>query len=107
MTFTRDLTLQDITEMVFISAKAGVLHYKLLADARTAPFALLPSDTAGFKDLLHQIAAKSRLGQTAVVVADDVGLGIAEGLSQIASGFCVIRGFLLRDEAERWLGWQT
>jgi len=29
-----------------------------------------------------------------------------ELLSQVATGFCVIKGFLLRDDAERWLGWQ-
>jgi len=44
VTFSRDLTLQDITEMVRISAKAGVLHFKLLADARTAPFDLMRAE---------------------------------------------------------------
>jgi hypothetical protein len=72
-----------ICQDVHTSAKARIFHFKLLA----------------------ALTSQSRLGQTAVLVSDDASLATVEVLGALASGMCLVKGFLNRDEAERWLGW--
>jgi hypothetical protein len=107
VTFLRDVTLYDITEMVTTSGSAGVLHFPLLIDAREARFIIAPDEIAPFRELVRQLASRSRLGQTAVFVANEQDLATIEILARNAEEYCRVKGFLDRAEAERWLGWTT
>jgi hypothetical protein len=107
VTFIRDVTLYDITEMVSTSGAAGVLHFRLLADARDARFVIAPEEIQPFQELIRQLATRSRLGQTAVWVADEKDLAMVEILAEKAAEFCDVKGFLNRAEAEQWLGWKS
>jgi hypothetical protein len=105
VTFSGEITLYDITEMVTTSGKARVLHFRLLADARQARFQLQPDDIPKFSQLLRELAAQSRLGRTAVWVADEADRAVVQMLADLAKSLCEVDGFLERGEAERWLGW--
>lgn len=105
VTYVRDVTLYDISEMVSTSGAAGVLHFPLLVDAREARFVIAPEEIPPFRELIRQLATRSRLGQTAVLVSDEQDLAIIEILAKNAEEHCRVKGFFDREEAERWLGW--
>ena len=105
VTFLREITLYDISEMVHTSRAAGVLHFRLLADTRNARFQMEPCELNQFRELLRELARRSRLGQTAVLVQDETDLAFSKAISTEAEDFCRVKGFLDRAEAERWLGW--
>jgi hypothetical protein len=107
VTYAQDVTLYDITEMVSTSGMAGVLHFPLLVDARNARFVIAAEEIPPFRDLVRQLATRSRLGQTAVLVSDENDLATIEILARNAEQYCRVKGFQDRNEAEQWLGWTT
>ncbi len=105
VTFSRNLRLDDIREMVSMSDKAGILHYQLLVDASRASLADLDGDPTEFQELLATLARISRLGKTAVFVGNEADLEIVNRLSAAAREWCEINVFLDPESARDWLGW--
>jgi hypothetical protein len=95
-----------IEEMVTMSAKEGILHFRLLIDVRDVTFQLFPADVGRFKILLERVATESQLGPTAVHFSNPEANGIVHMLSLVATGMCAVRGFADIEAAERWLGWR-
>jgi hypothetical protein len=105
VTFLQEINLYDISEMVHTSQSAGILHFQLLADVRNARFQMTQADLPRFRELLQELATRSRLGQTAVLVSDETDLAVTEIIRAQSAGLCDVKGFLDPQEARRWLGW--
>ena len=107
VTFAGPIDLHDVTEMMFTSAKAGALAYPTLIDAGEGTANLNHQDMEQIRTHLQELASRSRIAKCAVLVADAPSLSTVTTISELLAAVSPIKGFLNRDEAERWLGWKS
>ena len=107
VTFAGPIDLHDVTEMMFTSAKAGALAYPTLIDAGNGTTSLNRQDMEQILAHLQELASRSRIAKCAVLVANAASLSTVTTISELLAVVSPVKGFLSRDEAERWLGWKS
>ncbi len=103
--FVGRVTYSQVEEMILSSARQGILGFPLLIDARSVTIDLFPEEVIRFRDLLVELSATSKVGQTAVLIADDLAEQTLHLVSMVTRGICAVRSFADRAAAENWLGW--
>jgi hypothetical protein len=103
--FVGRVTFGEVEQMIRSSAEAGIVNFPLLIDAQSVTIDLFAEDVNRFGELLRELSAKSKIGNTAVLVSDAVTEHTLHLVSIVAAGICEIRAFGDRGDAERWLGW--
>jgi len=104
--FVGRVTFREVEEMILSSAEKGIVYFPLLIDAQKVTIDLFTEDVNRFRELLVALSAKTKIGNTAVLVSDDVSEHTLHLVSIIAAGICEVRAFAKRADAERWLGWR-
>jgi hypothetical protein len=104
---TGAVTFQEIVAHLQDESRDGALGYPELVDAREATAAFNAAEVRHIVALLEQMARSSRLGPTAVVVADDVTYGMIRMMGILVELTCEIQPFRDIESAERWLGWRN
>jgi hypothetical protein len=105
VTFGQSIVLHDVMEMMLTSAKASVLGYATLVDARDARIEISPADVSAILATHSDLATQHRIAKMAVLVNDAEQLSIVDSVSDVVSHISPVKGFLDRSGAERWLGW--
>ena len=100
---TGSVTLPEVLAHIRDERLAKGLVYGELVDARGYRPEFTPDDVRTIVDALHQVAKRSPLGPTAVVVDSDVGFGMMRMLEILVEDVAAIRPFRHEDEARGWL----
>lgn len=105
VTFRNTVTLYDVREMMSTSAKARILAFPTLLDARDVTIGLSQEDVGEILQSSRELAAQSMVAKCAVLVSTEENLQMVERFCEVLSQISPLKGFLQQIEAERWLGW--
>ncbi|HWB58166.1 MAG TPA: STAS/SEC14 domain-containing protein [Chthoniobacteraceae bacterium] len=97
------ITYKDLVDHMTCEVRDQGQVYPELFDAREATAAFSSDEVRRFIEFLKNLASKSRLGPTAVVVSDDLTYGMFRMLGTLMDDVCKIHPFRNMDEAKQWL----
>jgi hypothetical protein len=97
------VTLEEIRDHLEEERQEPGLAYAELIDARLSVPAFSSADVRVLVALLRWLGEKTRLGPTAVVVADEFQFGMVRMTEILVEDVCQIRPFYNDVDAERWL----
>ena len=69
VTYAGSVILHDVMEMMLTSAKAHVLDFSTLIDARTAPIELSPADLNQIQQTEEDLATRHKINKCAILVS--------------------------------------
>lgn len=105
VTFADTVTLHDVREMMYTSAKAHILGLPTLLDVRNVSIALSSADVGEILESSRELAAQSFIAKCAILVSSEEVFQRLAQVCEVLSQVSPLRTFLDRIEAERWLGW--
>lgn len=97
------VTYADVENHLLTERFFGGLAYKELMDARAAAMNWTSAEVQQIVDLVKSLGLQSKLGPTAVLVADDIAFGMIRMLEKLLKGCAEVSPFRLEQEARAWL----
>ena len=100
-----EITLAEIRVHLAEEGSRSGLGYRELIDASQATATFNSEEARQIMDILKGLGRKGALGPTAIIVSNDVTLGMFRILEVFLEGVCELRAFRIadRDAAEEWL----
>jgi hypothetical protein len=83
------------------------LYYPEFFDSRGGQLSLTPTEINEMAGVIRSLGKRSKLGRTAVLVADDATFGVVRMLEMSFEDFCEVRPFRDEQEARVWLTSKT
>ena len=97
------ISYADVKDHLAIERRFNGLVYPELIDGRGATISWSSEETREIVELLRNLGRESKLGATAVLVADDLSFGVLRMLQAMVEDFCEVQPFRLEPDALAWL----
>ena len=97
------ITYEDFQDHLSLERHFRGLPYPEIIDARSSAILLTTDEARKLGELLREMGHDSKLGPTAVVVADDAAFGVIRMLEMLVEDLCEVKPFRDEQEARAWL----
>lgn len=97
------ISLEDVRNHLDVERRAKSLSYRELIDARGYVPSFSAADVREIVSTLRELALKTPLGPTAIVVDSEVGYGMVRMVEILIEDVAEVKPFRNLEDAERWL----